>query len=90
MNEELILILGEAEDELYLTLGEEGENLVLSLSELGGSDIPPYTGNYEVTPTFSEQTLETLGKRMTADVTVHQIPVTTTTNPYGGNTVVIG
>ena len=52
--------------------------------------IPEYTGDYEVTPHFSEQYLLTSGKRMVNDVTIHEIPVVRTTNPYGGQTIVIG
>ena len=52
--------------------------------------IPSYTGEYEVTPHFEEQILLTNGKKMNDDVTVHQIPVVRTSNPYGGQTVLIG
>ena len=57
---------------------------------LGNGTTPPYTGDYEVTPAFVEQTLNTMGKSMSDNVTVHQIAVTRTTNPYGGQTVLIG
>ena len=50
----------------------------------------PYPGEYEVTPRFSEQVLQTNGFVMRDDVTVHEIPVTETTNPYGGKTILIG
>lgn len=50
----------------------------------------PYTGDYVVTPHFAEQTLPTNGKQMLHDVTVLEIPVVRTTNPQGGQTVVIG
>lgn len=50
----------------------------------------PYEGSYEVTPRFSEQSLSTYGKIMRDDVTVHTIPVTRTSNPQGGLTVIIG
>ena len=52
--------------------------------------LPSYEGPYEVTPRIYEQTLETEGKQMDDDVTVYEIPITNTTNPYGGQTVVIG
>lgn len=48
-----------------------------------------YSGDYEVTPNFDTQTLETENKLMTDDVTVFPIPVHRTTNPYG-TTVYIG
>lgn len=34
----------------------------------------PYTGEYEVTPSEETQTLLTVGKNMTRNVTVHPIP----------------
>ena len=54
----------------------------------GGGD--PYTGEYTVTPTFADQTLETQGLYMLDDVTVEAIEVSRTTNPSGGTTVYIG
>ena len=49
----------------------------------------PYTDEYEVTPTTSEQVLPTRMKTMANDVTVHQIPYHSTTNDAGGYTVSI-
>lgn len=49
-----------------------------------------YEGPYTVTPHFLEQSLATTGKLMTDDVTVYEIPVVRTANPYGGDTIVIG
>lgn len=50
-----------------------------------------YGGPYEVTPkAWEEQVLETEGKLMADDVTVYEIPITRTTNPTGGLTVLIG
>lgn len=49
-----------------------------------------YEGPYTVTPHFLEQSLATTGKLMTDDVTVYEIPVTRTSNPQGGLTVIIG
>ena len=50
----------------------------------------PYRGDYDITPNYSDQILATRNKVMTDNVTVYQIPVNVTTNPQGGNTVVIG
>ena len=50
----------------------------------------PYEGEYEVTPRLYEQGLETRNKLMLNDVTVHEIPITMTSNPQGGKTVLIG
>lgn len=75
--------------ELILIM-DGAKELELVLTEGTGSYVPPYEGEYEVTPRLEEQTLETNGKRMTDDVTVHTIPVVYTTNPFGGKTVLIG
>ena len=56
----------------------------------GGGDYPAYTGEYVVTPTLSEQTLETFRKVMSDNVTVREIPITYTSNPQDGQTVLIG
>lgn len=49
-----------------------------------------YEGDYDVTPDFTTQTLETAQKIMTDDVTVEPIPVYRTSNPQGGKTIYIG
>lgn len=49
-----------------------------------------YGGPYEVVPRLYAQSLDTDGKLMEDDVTVYEIPVTRTTNPTGGLTVLIG
>ena len=49
-----------------------------------------YVGPYEVTPRLYEQTLATENLTMLNDVTVYEIPITRTTNPIGGLTVLIG
>ena len=54
-----------------------------------GSDAPEYGGPYEVTPTSSEQTLDTDGMLMREDVTVHEVPYHETTNESGGYTISI-
>ena len=88
-NDELILVL-DSDIELKLEEDLTGDMILVD-------DVPyqqhyeEYTGNYEVTPVlFDEQELLTRNKLMTDNVTVHEIPITTTTNPYGGRTVVIG
>ena len=53
-------------------------------------DAEHYQGPYEVTPRLYEQMLETENKLMMDDVTVYEIPITRTTNPTGGLTVLIG
>lgn len=59
-------------------------------AEVVGTGGDPYTGAYEVTPRLTEQTLETQYKVMMDDVLVRGIPITETSNPYGGKTVLIG
>lgn len=49
----------------------------------------PYDETYEVTPTDFEQYLETAGKVMREDVTVHKVPYFETGNESGGYTVSI-
>lgn len=52
--------------------------------------IETYDGPYEMTPRVYSQMLETEGKQMLNNVTVYEIPVTRTSNPQGGLTVLIG
>lgn len=49
-----------------------------------------YTGEHVVTPAFIEQVLETAHKQLKRDVHVLEIPVSTVSNIYGGETVTIG
>ena len=49
-----------------------------------------YEGPYEVTPRLYQQELDTSHKVMSADVTVYEIPITRTSNPQDGLTVLIG
>jgi hypothetical protein len=53
------------------------------------SQIPPYEGDYEVTPKVEGQELKTKHKYMIQDVTVHAIPFFEVSNTSGGNTVYI-
>lgn len=56
----------------------------------GGSASPPYLGEYTVTPTAREQTLNTKGFLMLNDVSILGIPFSVTENQSKGNTVFIG
>lgn len=49
-----------------------------------------YRGEYEVTPTFDEQRLETKNKMLNRDVKVNKIYVGKTINEGGGYTTYIG
>ena len=56
----------------------------------GTSQIPPYTGEYEVTPKiYDEQVLPTKNKRMIDNLTVKKIPQFEVSNEYG-YTLIIG
>ena len=74
-----------------MDVGTDIENIGLSIgAEYTMSQAETYDGSYEVTPRVYAQSLDTDGKLMEDDVTVHEIPVTRTTNPTGGLTVLIG
>lgn len=63
-------------------------------AELGGKTIaavvPRYDGDYTVTPTSSEQILQTAQKLMTDNLTISAIPFYTVPNEQGGQTAIIG
>ena len=61
---------------------------ILTIPNAAG--IETYDGDYEVTPRLYAQSLDTDGKLMEDDVTVYEIPISHTTNPTGGLTVLIG
>lgn len=49
-----------------------------------------YDGPLVIDPKYSDQVLQTRGKLMPDDVTVHEIFVSKVSNPSGGKTVYIG
>ena len=53
-------------------------------------DVPAYEGEYIVTPELEAFVMPTNGYRMTDDVIVREIPISMTSNPYDGITVLIG
>jgi hypothetical protein len=63
---------------------------VTVVADVIGGNTEEYKGDYEVTPRFEEQTLQTALKVMRNDVVVKEISVTKIANSSGGNTVVIG
>lgn len=71
-------------------LNAESVNGVITGTIRHSDTTPYYNGDYEVTPTAYEQSLETKGLRMTDDVIVNEIPYYETTNESGGYTVIIG
>ena len=54
------------------------------------STSPPYKGEYEVIPKFTEEVLKTKDKLMKDNVVVYPIEVARVSNPSGGTTVYIG
>jgi len=83
---ELDLIISQ-EAELKLEHMESGE---FGITTIVNTD-KPYTGNYTIVPILNEDIImETRGRLMTDDVTIKEIPVISTSNLYGGRTVVIG
>lgn len=55
-----------------------------------GSSSELYSGDYEITPTFTQQQLETEGKIMEENVIAQAIPVARASNTAGGQSVLIG
>lgn len=53
-------------------------------------DVEVYTGDYDVIPKVSPQSLETAEKLLTKDVTIEAIPYYEVSNSSGGVTVIIG
>lgn len=77
-----------ADSTLAGTLAEAGV-LEGTISQFQGN-YTVYTGEYEVTPNFSEQILQTKDRRMADDITVKSIQVESVANLSGGRTVYIG
>lgn len=49
-----------------------------------------YTGEYNITPQITSQTMHTRDKRMIDDLVVNSIPYFNVSNPQGGETIIIG
>lgn len=54
------------------------------------TDHETYNGEYNVIPKIEEQTLNTSDKLMLDDVKIKAIPFYEVSNPYNGETVIIG
>ena len=77
--------------QMEISMGGSHKYMAIEIERGGSLPVPEYEGPYNVVPTlYYGQALETEGKKMSEDVTVDPIPVTITSNPYGGETVVIG
>lgn len=66
-----------------------GVQLTGKLSTAPSHSYPPYTGDYEVTPKTTPQTLETAGKVLAKDIVVNAVPYFETSNEQDGWTVYI-
>lgn len=87
--DDLILLLDSGTD-LVMEMDSEAD-LVLETDAPAVVPYEEYDGEYTVIPILNDdQVLETQHKVMRDDVTVRAIPIVTTTNPYGGQTVLIG
>ena len=53
-------------------------------------ELPEYEGEYIITPSVEQQTMQTKNKAMNNDVTILAIPYAEVTNNTGGKTVTIG
>lgn len=71
--------------------GRESPNFKAEMGEVHTVTVgaAPYEGDYEVTPKFEAQTLETAKKYMTDNLTVKSIPYYEVSNSAGGITVYI-
>lgn len=93
MAKDTVLIDGEIsliipiDGDIDLELATDGEFGIITVVD----DIPVYQGATTVTPILNNSIiLRTANKKVIEDVEVLEIPVTYTTNPYDGKTVVIG
>lgn len=74
-----------------MSIGSDGQTIGMTLgASYSVQSAETYGGSYEVTPRLYTQSLDTDGKLMENDVTVYEIPISHTTNPTGGLTVLIG
>lgn len=70
---------------------DNGKVLTVVDGEWKAEKLPQYDGTYSITPQLGEITvLATSGKYLAADVAVDKIPITSTSNSAGGQTVIIG
>ena len=76
-------------EDRYIDVSIEVNNvdLDIEIKKGEGGMLPPYQGDYEVTPKVYAQTLDTKNKSMTADLDVLAVPYSEVSNPQGGSTV---
>lgn len=84
-------VIEDSPDILFEVDGGEALDLELADPIIRTGVYPVYDGPIAVVSRIGEeQTLDTGMTSVMEDITVGRIPVTETSNPYGGNTVVIG
>lgn len=85
-----LLITSDKEPDIVLEC-DPPEDLELIDSSSGGTSSEVYDGPYEAEPIFQDdQVLSTKDKLLINNVTIKPIRITTTINPSGGKTVLIG
>ncbi len=86
-------------DETYFAVGTDCDAYSGNVSagdirvtiDKGGETLPPYTGEYTISPSFSEDiVLNTAQTSMLGNITIRRIPVSRTPNTAGGITLTIG
>ena len=87
--EDLILVLdNEADLDLLLDSDSEWQ---FEIDDAVIRDYETYDGEYEINPIlYDEQILQTRKRVMLDDLTIRPIPIVSITNPFGGQTVIIG
>lgn len=92
-NSNFALDVKDAADNFVITVQDTAEDFDLTDTDdvqIIESPTDPYQGEYAVTPSPHEQTLDTSGKRLYDDLIVRPIPFSKTSNIGGGYTVTIG
>lgn len=73
-----------------ITEADEGKVLKVVSGAWVAAELPQYEGETEVTPSTTEQTLETAGKMVPDNISVNPIKYAEVGNLSGGKTVTIG
>lgn len=74
---------------MQVAVSEISTSMVSSTNVSPLSPLPPYEGDYVVTPTQSTQTLSTAGMKMTDNVTINPIPSNYGLITWDGTTITV-
>ncbi len=86
-----IQILGTFSSDLpSVTKKDNGKVLTVVDGRWMADDLPQYDGEYSITPSVNEQTLETAQTYLDADIKINKIPYAEVSNSSGGMTATIG